>query len=102
MVVVSVLLAVGACSKEVSFPDASEGDVKRIQEKFPEASLDKLQKGKALYLANCGSCHRLYAPSSKLDDYWESIVPPMADKARISEEEEALILQYLIAKSKPE
>ena len=39
-----------------------------------------MNSGKTLYEANCGKCHALPAISSRNEEGWNKIVPPMAQK----------------------
>jgi cytochrome c5 len=94
-----ILLLVG-CAQELVLPEASNAAVSRVSEKFPGVTIEQLAQGKVLYAENCGKCHKLYAPASKLDDYWEGITPPMAKRAKLSADQEKLVLQYLVAMSK--
>jgi cytochrome c5 len=79
----------------------SQADVDRVATKIANYTLPKLLKGKTLYADNCGSCHRLYAPSSRTEVKWKSVVPPMVNKVNksaqnLSAEEQELITNYLI------
>ncbi len=79
----------------------SQADVDRVAAKIPNYTLTKLLKGKTLYVDYCGSCHRLYAPSSRTEEKWKSIVPPMVKKVnksteKLTAEDQELIVSYLV------
>ncbi len=74
--------------------------------KFPGYTTTDFAAGQALYQGNCGRCHSLYAPGSRSESQWASVVPRMVVKANkkaqaavISPEGEQLILRYLFAAS---
>lgn len=57
----------------------------------------ELAKGKSLYEDSCAHCHKLF-PASKHDkEGWVKTLDRMAPKAKITEEEKALIYNYLVA-----
>jgi hypothetical protein len=57
-------------------------------------------QGQKLYLAKCTSCHRAYLPTERTPDEWKRIVPDMP--ARLTQDEQNLITEYLSAYSKAE
>lgn len=78
----------------------TETDASRANEMFPGTTLADLQKGKLIYDANCGKCHKLHQPDSRSADSWNKIVPPMSRKAKLSPEDESLILRYVVTMAK--
>ncbi len=59
------------------------------------ATLADLQQGKALYMANCGSCHGLYSPDAHSASNWTGIISNMAQKTQLTSSEVTLISKYL-------
>ena len=86
-----------ACSVTLLAP--AQADADRGADKFPGLTLADLQQGKALYEANCGKCHGLKKPESRDEAGWREIMPPMAKKAKINDQEQQLILQYVVTMS---
>ncbi|MFN3341560.1 MAG: hypothetical protein ACK40M_02625 [Flavobacteriales bacterium] len=78
----------------------TETDATRANELFPGTTLADLQKGKLIYDANCGKCHKLHQPDSRSVDSWTKIVPPMSRKAKVGPEDEKLILRYVVTMAK--
>ncbi|MDF3027398.1 MAG: cytochrome c class [Fluviicola sp.] len=80
----------------------TQGDVDRVQTKFPGYTLDELHEGKKLFEANCNLCHRLKKPASEPEEEWRTIVPRMVKKVNNKEGHhvdpagEEKILRYLI------
>ena len=64
-----------------------------------------LQRGKRLYLARCGGCHRIYAPGLMTAEMWKLTVDRMqGELARrgvpvLTADEQRTILAYLDAHS---
>ncbi len=51
--------------------------------------------GDGLYRSKCSACHRAYPPASRDRAAWAQVLPRMAPRAKLTEEERARILQYL-------
>ena len=60
-------------------------------------SLVDLRLGRETYVRKCSGCHALHAPDEFNDDVWVEQVHEMRDDARISDDEVAVILNYLRA-----
>ena len=52
--------------------------------------------GKELFLANCGKCHKLYQPSDFSRQKWVAIMKKMQKKAKLTDEETQLVLNYIL------
>jgi hypothetical protein len=59
------------------------------------ATLDELTNGRALYVANCNSCHDLYNPDSYTPTQWKSILNSMGPKSGMSASQILLVTKYL-------
>lgn len=95
-IVASLFLVACATAKIESGSALSQADADRAAQKFPGTTLADLGKGKKLYEENCGTCHKLHAPTSRKEDAWRKVVPPMAKKAKIDEQSHDLVLCYLV------
>ncbi len=58
-----------------------------------------IERGRAIFITDCGRCHALTPPASLATDAWERILPRMADKARLSKEQAADVRAYVLAAS---
>lgn len=56
---------------------------------------EKLLSGRKLYVKHCSSCHNLYLPQYFPAEKWKMNLNEMQERAKISELEKQLILQYL-------
>jgi hypothetical protein len=101
-------LFLSACSSSRSTTGSTtaptEADVQRIQVKFPDATLAKLEAGRLSFEQNCQTCHALKDPDDYSEERIRMIVPAMAEKANkkagtvvVNSEEEVAIMEYMIA-----
>lgn len=89
-------LALISCAR-VMVPTQSDAD--RAAQKWPGTTLSDLDKGKAIYQANCNKCHPYKSPTSRNEEAWNKIIPQMAKKAKLSSEDESLVLKYVVTMS---
>lgn len=59
------------------------------------ATLEELQQGRDIYINNCNECHYLYSPDDKTANDWREILPIMAPRAGLTENEVALVTKYV-------
>lgn len=76
-----------ACSTSIYIPKEST--------LYTKETLSALQKGRVTYINKCGSCHTLYLPEKYGTSQWRSQIARMAAKAKLTDQEEELILRYL-------
>ena len=62
------------------------------------AQYEQLLTGRKLYVDHCSSCHNLHFPNEFTSDQWEMHLDEMQTKAKISDAEKQLILEYLTTK----
>ncbi|MDX2245953.1 MAG: cytochrome c [Bacteroidia bacterium] len=104
IVFASVFFVLTGCFSAKLIPP-TQGDVERVQSKFPNYSLAELSEGKTLYEQHCRSCHGLKKPSARTEEKWGEIVPKMAVKANkkypdsLNADSQEKILKYLITMS---
>lgn len=77
-------------------PPATAADVQRAAATRPQTTLSELERGRELYLGRCSACHQPIAPSSFPASDWPEHVGEMKVRARLSTEEEQLVLLYLV------
>lgn len=61
----------------------------------PYADASGKRSGELIYRRRCIECHGLHAPGRLSDEQWASVLPDMAREARLSREDERLVLEYL-------
>ena len=59
--------------------------------------LETLQRGHAVFLAQCTRCHEAKLPETISHEDWHLVVPGMAWNAGISKADEKAVLAYLLA-----
>jgi cytochrome c5 len=65
-----------------------------------KVKLQTLQRGHAVYLANCGRCHEYILPKDVSREDWHVVVPGMAWNASISPKDEKAVTAYVMAAKK--
>jgi len=88
-----VVLLIYKCSSSLYNPTIS--DARRSGN-----SIDLLIAGRKTYITSCGSCHSLYLPEQYTKTEWRVTLDSMQKRAKITEDEKNIILQYLLSKSK--
>jgi cytochrome c5 len=59
------------------------------------ADTTKFPEGKDLYVSKCTACHSTYEPQLHTKDEWQKILDEMGSKAKLTDTEKQLILNYL-------
>ena len=65
-------------------------------------TIEDLKNGQNIYISKCGNCHYLYRPIRFSEEKWRHEMPEMSVKSKISNEQQALILKYLLTMRKVE
>lgn len=79
-----------ACSPKTT--QTSTGTVEPVVKTLSASAL----QGQKIYTENCGSCHKLFKPEKFSESKWRHEVPEMAKLAKISNEQENLVLIYVL------
>jgi mono/diheme cytochrome c family protein len=91
LMIIAVSVVAGCVgSKQIPTPDAAMAAESR-------QSLETLQRGHGVYLAQCGRCHKPMMPSKFSSTDWHIVVPGMAWNAGISEADEDAVMKYIHA-----
>lgn len=59
------------------------------------AGTTKFPEGKDLYVSKCTACHKAYEPELHTKDEWQKILDEMGSKAKLTNDEKTIILNYL-------
>ena len=78
-----------SCSLQLYMPASDDAAIQQ-----------QLLSGRKLYVDHCGGCHYLHLPNEYSADVWQEQLDEMQVKAKISEEEEKLIFQFLTSEPK--
>jgi|WetSurMetagenome_2_1015567.scaffolds.fasta_scaffold562046_2 cytochrome c5 len=100
------ILFLVACSTQLI--KLTQADADRGAAKFEGTTLESLNRGKAIFEANCDKCHGLKKPGSRNEQQWNTIVPQMVKKVNksngqevIDPQKQELLLRYLVTMSSP-
>ena len=91
--VIGSALFVGGCAKNTT--DTSYLYIPTISDTTATASLQDLQKGRELFINNCGACHAYPTPENYSSSQWVTIMAQMAPKTSMSSSEVQLVLKYV-------
>lgn len=98
-IVISTSVVIVACSAKSFVP--TDQQLSAMQQKVPGITLENAKAGYKLYSEKCASCHQLYRPEKYTISQWNSILPKMFRKAKLSDEEQQkLVRDYVHALSK--
>ena len=82
-----------ATATEMS-PEATIAAVKK------EYTPDQLAQGKTIFENSCNKCHGLKDPKTRTVEKLEKVLPGMIRKAKLSDDQGALVRAYMIANAK--
>jgi len=102
LIVLFVAAIIFSCSSSTTIPTQTNTNKATNNSDSTEALLE----GKKLYEANCGTCHKLYKPTSQSEEGWKHEVPEMSIKVNrkagtevLDAKKQEMILKYLITAS---
>lgn len=82
----SLFLLLASCATSLYIPTQNIGSI----------SMENLKKGRELYVNNCASCHQLYMPNRYDEKEWIHNLDEMQARAKITDNDKKMILDYLI------
>ncbi len=57
----------------------------------------QLAEGQTIFTSHCGKCHKLHQPNEESVAKWNSVLPSMIRKAKLTEEQGNLVRAYVMA-----
>ena len=93
-----LLFLLPACAPML--PAVTDSDRAWARQAFPE-TLDDLDTSRGLYAVKCSGCHMLVLPPNVPQTEWPRVVDKMTPKAKLSDDEKARILRYVLTASRP-
>ncbi len=94
------IIVFGAC---ISFLIACSPKTTEAPMKFEPSKKslsESAMKGEKLYIEHCGKCHKLEPIHEFSEARWKRIVPDMAKKSKLNDEQESFILTYVLEELK--
>lgn len=92
-------LLIAGCAGSGSIPAPTAKNVEYAGRNGQVTTLAALKVGRSLYIGRCSSCHSLKAPAALTPADWPEMVQRMADNAKLTEDQERAITQYLVSVS---
>jgi mono/diheme cytochrome c family protein len=101
LICISVLGLMLACTAKKSATrsesvSVSDKELSAAKTKFPDATLEALQKGHGLYNGTCTNCHGAKSITERSEEKWPEIIERMAQKAQLTSEEKDAVLKYVM------
>lgn len=78
-------------------PVATPADATRAQARWPDTSVDELNRGRTLVLRRCSGCHQPPSPNQRTAAAWPAEVAAMAERAGLKADEHPALTHYLQA-----
>jgi len=95
----AALLVLAGCAGTSRIPQPTAKHVEYAGRNGQVTTLDALKVGRSLYIGRCGACHALKEPGSIEPGDWPEMVQRMAENAKLNEDQERAITQYLVGVS---
>ena len=92
--------AFATCAGSIPTPNISHAE--RASQKWNGTTLNDLNAGREYYIQRCSGCHSLKAPARYSPQQWEKFLAEMKTKAGVKDDEEKMILKYLVTISETE
>jgi hypothetical protein len=83
------------CSKNNTNTDSGSVYTPTSADVTPTATLAELQKGRTLFINNCGKCHSIYSPDSYTPTRWTAIMSMMGPNTTLSPSDIQLVTKYV-------
>ena len=75
-------------------------DAARAAAAWPGTTVASLEEDRARYVAKCSSCHALRRPGRYSVERWTRYLDKMGDRAKLTPEDHAAILRYVVTFAK--
>lgn len=79
--------------------DPSDASLAAVKTKYPDATMDVLQKGHSIYYGACTRCHGAKSITRHDEKEWVGILDNMAPKAKLQPEEKDAVWKYIMSVS---
>jgi mono/diheme cytochrome c family protein len=94
----SGIFALWYCSPKVLPPTSSE--LNQLKQSNPAVDTSNIARGYDLFARNCNKCHGLKNPANFTIEQWNSILPKMAKRTKLTPDEVELVHTYVTTFSK--
>ena len=84
-------------SKTVNSLLPTDIELKAIQPKYPDVTLQNLNNGYAIYTGACTNCHGMKNLYNRSEESWKHEVDDMAPRAEITDSQKDDLYKYILA-----
>ena len=84
--ILSLSLIMLSCIPQLYVPDSADA----LQQQ-------QLMAGRKIYIKHCNHCHNLYLPHLFTPQQWEKTLDKMQPRAKVTDQEKLIILNYLVS-----
>lgn len=94
------ILFAGCAASNIALTDVESANYKYGKAKFKGYSKEMFAQGRTISANNCLRCHKQKDATKYTEEQLNKIIPNMAKKAKITDEEKDIVLKYYIASGK--
>lgn len=92
-----ILLTISGCETVEKLAPTVDSLVLNSHEMTGSSSLQTLQRGRILYITKCANCHSPERVTRYSYDHWERIIPDMAERTKLNQQETNDLRSYINA-----
>lgn len=96
-----IISSCGSSKKATGSAEASlnpgDAELKAIQGKYADVTMQTLNDGYAVYTGPCTKCHGQKNIFSRSEDSWQKAINSMAPKAKITDAQKDALWKYILA-----
>ncbi len=93
------IFQLASCTKKAA-PASSETPAEEVASLKSKYTEPQILQGKTVYTNNCGKCHELHKPEEYTIKRWHKILPDMCRKAKLGNDDAALVRAWVITNAK--
>ena len=94
------ILFTGCAVSNIALTDTESAGYKYGKSKYKGYSKEMYVQGRTINESSCIKCHKLKNPANYTEEQLNKIIPNMAKKARISDEQREVLMKYYVASGK--
>lgn len=89
------------CATKTTTTTSTEVDYNNLlsaaKKRWPDATVESLSLGNAVYTGKCGTCHSLKKIPGHSEAYWEHEIESMSPKAKLTSVEKENLRKYILS-----
>lgn len=92
---VTVVFLVACGAKPAVAPGPADA-VARVKAKYPDATPESVERGRATFTAKCSQCHPLPPGDKVAADKWPVVLKEMTAKAKLGDDDAKAVTEYVL------